>query len=233
MASKRVGTLIIIEDDKFTSNMLKRYFEAKGWLVHQALDVASAYSKAVSYTFDGAILDVSFPSGSSLDAFEGLKKVLNCPVLVYTSTKKESIELLSFKIGADDFLMKDRGVNVLYIRLLKLIGDRKASSVKSTNVVKLHNVMIDRGSNTVKVQGGDTIVHLTNNEMALLFYLSVNVGEVLSRDELSYVLNGCTFDGCSRRIDLLIFRMRKKLKDAFGDELNIETIRSKGYRLTG
>ena len=54
---------------------------------------------------------------------------------------------------------------------------------------------------------------------------------LVNRDEISYVLNGYAYDGWSRSIDLIICRLRKKLKAANIPEGAIKSLRGKGYSL--
>ncbi|MEA2528850.1 MAG: two-component system, OmpR family, response regulator, partial [Thermomicrobiales bacterium] len=60
---------------------------------------------------------------------------------------------------------------------------------------------------------------------------AASAGIVLSRDQLLERVWGGEFDGDTRTVDVHVSRLRDRL-DAAGATVEIETIRSVGYRLT-
>ena len=79
-------------------------------------------------------------------------------------------------------------------------------------------------SQTVKKE--NDLVELTSAEYRLLLLLTKQPDKVFSRDDIMLELNGIDADIYSRAIDILISRLRQKLKPLDV----IKTIRSRGYQ---
>lgn len=218
--------ILLLEDDLFTSRIIKNRFESEGYIVIQSFDLSSSYYAAVENEFDLAIFDVSLPSGSSLDSFDKLKSVLHCPIVVYTAKENKTIELTSLTIGADDFLLKERGLDVLSFRVERLLKNKTSKKNKKENN---GNVLVDKNERLLKYKGIE--VKLTKKEAAILFYIICQEGYFADRDELSYVTQGQGYDGWSRSLDLSMSRLRKKIEEKSNNGLTLEAIRGKGYKL--
>lgn len=225
-------SILIVEDDIFTSRLLKRYLESKGYIVHQAFDIGVALNKSVQYRLNAVVLDLELPSGLSLERLDELRRLGQCPIIVYTSKSKESLELQSLDLGADDFVLKDRGLDILYQRLKKLLNtNHEPKDIDDNQVlIKIGEICIDRMSQQLLYLGN--VHRLSKSETLLLFYLAKNINKLVDRDELSLYIKGYLYDGWTRSFDLMIFRLRKRLSKLVGDALEIETIRGKGYRMT-
>ena len=223
-------TVLILEDELLTSRLMKKYFEARGFSVIQAFDLAAAYQKSTLYSLDIAIVDINLPSGSSLDQLRELKKMLDCPIILCTSDNQSSTEIHGLALGAEDYVAKDRGVDVLYYRVNNILEKfsplPKESSQNIIDVGK--EIFLHQHSNTLVY--GEILLNLTPKETSILVHLSKNMPYSVSKEVLSWTLNGYEYDGHSRSLDLIVCRLRKKLKVS-GINLRIETIRGKGYSI--
>jgi two-component system response regulator RstA len=72
-------------------------------------------------------------------------------------------------------------------------------------------------------------IDLTSAEFDLLWLLSSNAGNVLSREEIFTALRGIEYDGQDRSIDVRVSRIRPKIGDDPVHPRRIKTVRSKGY----
>jgi len=227
--------VLCIEDDMFTSRLLKRYFEERDIIVHQAFDIGSAYHKIVNTAPDAVVLDLELPSGNSMEHLNEMMRLCDCPVIIYTSERSPEVELQGLAFDVDDYVTKERGVSVLYSRLSRLLNktykkrEKEQRQVRN-NEARFAEVFLDRNARHLIFQ--QRTHKLTKSEAHILYYLMVNHDKVVSRDEISFLVNGYAFDGWTRSLDLLIFRLRKKLARHLNEHLVIETIRGKGYRLT-
>lgn len=223
-------SVLIVEDDIFTSRLLKRYLESKGYIVHQAFDIGAALNKSVHYKLDALILDLELPSGLSIEKLEEIKQLGQCPVIVYTSKTKENLELQSLNLGAEDFVLKDRGVDILYQRLRRLLGTPSNVEQPNQDIITIGDISIDRFAQQLTYF--NAVHRLSKSETLLLFYLATHINQMVNREELSLLIKGYAYDGWTRSFDLMIFRLRKRLNELVGDALAIETVRGKGYRMT-
>jgi DNA-binding response OmpR family regulator len=93
----------------------------------------------------------------------------------------------------------------------------------------LGNVSVDLA--TYKVRVGVRPARLTFQEFELLRYLADYRDRVVSFDVLSGLLWGTTGVKETRRLNVLVCRLRSKLRDS--DPYRLETVRGRGYGLLG
>lgn len=223
--------ILLLEDDLFTSRLLKGALEKSGFIVVQSFDVSSAYHAAVGNRFDVAIFDVQLPSGSSLDSFERLKKILKCPVIVYTAKQSTRIELKSFEIGASDFLLKQRGVDILISRVNRLLDSKNSTDIKLTHDIEQDTPVFEINKDERTFEYDGTIFELTKNEANILFFILSQDNFFADREELSYSTKGHGYDGWSRALDLAVSRLRKKIKQQTNGKVELQSVRGKGYKV--
>lgn len=73
---------------------------------------------------------------------------------------------------------------------------------------------------------------LTDAEAQVAHILMSKNGEIVSRDVLSYAIDGRAWDYGDRKFDVHVAKIRKKFTSAFGDRISVQTVRSAGYVLT-
>ena len=104
---------------------------------------------------------------------------------------------------------------------------RKKTGVK-TNVHELADLKLD--VNAKRVERAGKIIDLSAKEYALLEYLIMNKGTVLSRESIEEHLWDYDYEGASNMVDVYIRYLRKKVDEPFGKKL-IQTVRGQGYVL--
>ena len=172
------------------------------------------------------MLDIMMPKKSGLEVLRALrKKGRQTPVLLLTA--KDSIEdrVDGLDAGADDYLVKPFAFEELMARIRVML--RKKSG-QSSNLLSVGDLTLDLGTHTV-VRDGQPI-SLSSREFALLRYLVMNQGMILSRDQIEQHIWNYDYEGSSNMIDVYIRYLRKKIDDPFEKKL-IHTVRGAGYVL--
>ena len=72
-------------------------------------------------------------------------------------------------------------------------------------------------------------VSLSSSEFDFLWFLAINAGCSVNRDEVFKALKGREYDGQDRRFDLMISTLRKKFDDDPQTPKKIKTVWGKGY----
>ncbi len=218
--------ILIAEDEKTLNATLKKRLEEQSYSVDACLDGQEALDYLDSAEYDVVLLDIMMPKKSGLEVLRALrKKGRQTPVLLLTA--KDSIEdrVDGLDAGADDYLVKPFAFEELMARIRVML--RKKSG-QSSNLLSVGDLTLDLGTHTV-VRDGQPI-SLSSREFALLRYLVMNQGMILSRDQIEQHIWNYDYEGSSNMIDVYIRYLRKKIDDPFEKKL-IHTVRGAGYVL--
>jgi DNA-binding response OmpR family regulator len=105
---------------------------------------------------------------------------------------------------------------------------RAGQDTPADEVLRAADIVLDKGSRTVLV--GERPARLTPSEFDLLAVLMTVPGRVLSRPALLEQLQGSTFEGVERTIDVHIRNLRTKIEPDPGHPRYVETVFGIGYR---
>ncbi len=211
--------ILVVEDEPRLLRNLAKALREEGYAVDTAETGDDGYYKADSYNYDAIVLDVMLPGLDGWEILERLRKKKSTPVLMLTARDAGKDRVRGLDTGADDYLVKPFDLAELLARLRALI--RRAAG-QSRPSIELGDILIDTRARTL-TQGGTAVV-LTAREYAILEYLALHRGEVISRTELYEHLFDESDDTMSNLLDVNVFSLRKKL----GKDL-IVTRRGQGY----
>lgn len=222
--------VLIIEDEKSISDIIKFNLTKEGFEVDTAYDGQSGLDKVSSFDPDLILLDVMLPV---MDGFQVCKKVRESntvPILMLTAKEEEVDKVLGLELGADDYITKPFGMRELVARIKANI--RRTDQVSSaqsepSNVRNFGNLAIDL--NRYEVRKNGTALELTLREFELLKYLAERENKVFSREQLLEEVWGYEYYGDIRTVDVTVRRLREKLEDDSSDPKYIMTKRGIGY----
>lgn len=211
--------ILVVEDEpRLVRNLAKALREA-GYAVDTAENGDDGLFKAETYDYDAVVLDVMLPQLDGWEVLDRLRKQKRTPVLMLTARDGPKDRVRGLDGGADDYLIKPFDLDELLARLRALIR-RSAGQVHPK--LELGDVTIDTRARSVTRDGQP--VTLTAREYAILEYLGLHRGEVVSRTALYEHLFDESDDTLSNLVDVHVFSIRKKL----GRDL-IATRRGQGY----
>ena len=211
--------LLIVEDEPDLLASMAQAMREEGYAVDTAADGEDGLFKAESVDYDAIILDIMLPE---MDGWTVLKKLCaskKTPVLMLTARDQSRDRVKGLDTGADDYVVKPFDLPELFARLRALI---RRSANRTTNVLEIGTVVIDTAARTVTLDASP--VEITAREYALLEYLALHRGEVVTRATLYEHLFGDDDDTLSNLLDVHVSNLRKKLGHAF-----ISTRRGHGY----
>jgi len=221
--------ILIIEDEPKVAAFIKKGLEEQSYTADIAFDGLIGRNLALNETYNLIILDLNLPVINGYDVCKEIRKYNNnIPVLMLTAMGTMDDKIKGFDSGADDYLLKPFEFRELLARIKALLKRSEGNLTQKNNILSIDNLEVDTDRKTAK--RGDTEVELTAKEFALLEYLLINKGRVLSRAEIAEKIWDITFDTGTNVIDVYINFLRKKIDANFEIKL-IHTKVGMGYIL--
>ena len=215
--------LLIAEDEPMLRDVVKDYFEKKGYAVTTAADGLAAIDIIEDEDFDIAVLDVVMPGADGFQVCRALRRRSDIPVIFLTARTAEEDQLRGFEVKADDYVTKPFSLPVLFARAEVLIGRYKGR--KEDDLLEAEGLMVDPAGRIVKVDG--EAVEMPPKVLDLLIFFMENRGRILTRDQ---ILDHVWGDGSmiyDRAVDTTVKRLRRLLGKRAG---YVHTIIKVGYR---
>jgi len=150
-----------------------------------------------------------------------LRKIKKTPVLMLTARDQSRDRVKGLDTGADDYVVKPFDLPELFARLRALI---RRSANKTTNLIEIGEIKIDTALRNVVFK--EKPVELTAREYALVEFLALHRGEVVTRTQLYEHLFDENESSLSNLLDVHVSNVRKKLGAEF-----IITRRGHGYAI--
>lgn len=208
------------------ARLLKRGLEEEKHSVTLAPTGAEALELSDGYSFDVFILDIMLPGMNGFEVVRRLRQADNrVPVLMLTARDAAADIVKGLDLGADDYLTKPFGFDVLLARLRALA---RRGPVQQLPEIRVADLVLDTA--TCQVRRGPRQVHLTKTEYLLLKFLMRNTSRVLSRTTIIEAVWGFESSIESNTLDAFVRLLRGKLDDGNQVKL-IHTIRGFGYVL--
>lgn len=211
--------LLIVEDEPDLARSLARALREDGYAVDVAEDGDEGRFKALENDYDAIILDWMLPVISGLEVLVELRKKKRTPVLMLTARRAVDQRVEGLNAGADDYLAKPFDLKELRARLRAII---RRSVGEARDQIEIGTVVIDTWGKKITLAG--QTVSITAREYALVEYLALRRGKMISRTELYEHLFDENEDSLSNLLDVRVSLVRKKLGADF-----IVTRRGQGY----
>ena len=219
--------LLVVEDDRMLSELIRRALVEEGYAVDVALDGRQAEALAFVYDYDGIVLDVVLPHKSGLELVQQLRREGKLmPILMLTGRRGTPDVVRGLDMGADDYLTKPFDFDELKARVRALV--RRGGAMRPDRIA-VGGLALDRLRRQATV--GDQQLRMTPKEFALLEYLALHAESVVTRTELLEKVWDLHFDPGSNVVDVHVARLRSKLREARA-ALRLDTVRGIGFVLT-
>lgn len=218
--------VLIIEDERRLSNVIKKGLTEDGFAVDQAFDGEEGLFLAASEPYDLIILDLTLPKLDGMTVCRELrKKNIKIPILMLTAKIAVEDKITGLDLGADDYMIKPFSFLELRSRIHALI--RRSQQQASSHFV-IADLEVETLKHEVKRAGKNIL--LTPKELAILEFLLHHKDEVVSRTMILEHVWDYNFDGMSNIVDVFIATLRKKIDGGHQQKL-IHTIHGAGYKL--
>ncbi len=219
--------ILVVEDEKKISGFIQRGLKEEKYAVDVADDGEKGMYLADVNDYDLIVLDIMLPGKDGIFICRELRKRGdNTPVLKLTARDSVEDKVSGLDVGADDYLTKPFAFEEFLARVRALL---RRQTEKKTTVLKVGDLELNQLTHQVKRAGQEIV--LTNKEYALLQYLMVHAGQVVTRTMISEHVWNEDFDSFTNVIDVYVRYLRSKIDKGFPREL-IHTLRGTGYMLS-
>ena len=114
-------TIMLVEDDPDTVEILQLYLEHEGYLSVVALDGEEALRSVKKFDPDLIILDLMLPKLDSLEVCRCIRAESQTPIVVLTAWEEESSRRTGLSLGVDDYISKPFSPKELMSRVKSLL----------------------------------------------------------------------------------------------------------------
>lgn len=222
--------IALLEDDSQIGGMLR------GWLTNAGYDVdwfhtgTECVDAMTRQRYSACLLDWMVPDISGLEVMVQIqlrRQEIHFPVIFITGRTSEEDMVQILNAGADDYLVKPVAEKVLLARLNSVL--RRSGIDHVPQRTRWGNLEADFQGGTIFSDGVQ--LELTGRETTLAFYFLRNIGRLLTRPHLLRAVWHNTADVDSRKIDVYVSILRKKLGFVPANGWRLLSVYGHGYRL--
>ena len=223
--------ILAVDDEPRYLEIIRFNLESAGYRVTCAGSGEEALEAVAAEEPDLIVLDVMLPG---IDGFEVLQRVRERstrPVIMLTAKGSEEDKVHGLRLGADDYVTKPFSAQELLARVEAVLRRARPPETgdHERTTIRVGDLLIDRQRKQVTL--ADVDVRLSPTEYRLLECLGLNVGVVLSRDELLTQVWGKAYRGEDEILRVTLWRLRQKLADDPSQPRYIVTRPGLGYML--
>lgn len=218
--------LLLIEDSPRLQQSLGKGLRHAGFALDLTGDGIQGLHFAKTHDYDVIILDLMVPGMDGLTLLKNLRaNGSQTHVLILTARDSVDDRVLGLRTGADDYLTKPFAFDELLARVQALARRRHQNK---NPIIEIGPLKIDTAARTVSK--GDQPIELAAREYAILEFLALRRGQVISRTTIEAHIYDANVEPMSNVVDAAIYSLRRKI-DAPGETSLIETRRGMGYMI--
>ncbi len=222
--------VILLEDEAVLREELSDFLAGNGYRVDAEASLEGFWRSYEPSRHGMALIDLGLPDGCGLTLIQELRKRGDrLGIVVLTARGATRDRVAGLDIGADYYLAKTSDLDELAATLAALsrrLGD------PSTQPTPADLWVLELGPRRLQPPGFEPLA-LSEQDMRVLHELMRGAGEIASRQQIVEALGEDFFSYDQRRLDTQMRRLRRKVSEATGLALPINTARNAGYRFHG
>ena len=223
-----MAQLLLVEDDAATRGALIRALSERGHAVTSTPAAMVALRQVLDAPPDAVLLDLGLPDLNGYEALRMIRSVSSVPVLVITARDDESEVIRALDAGADDYLIKPFGAGEIEARIRAVL--RRAETDRARGgPIEVGGLRLDADAHEVTLDG--RALDLSRREFDLLHYLTLHVGQVVTRRDLLTHVWRMPYGGAGKTVDVHISWLRRKLGETAQRPRYLHTVRGVGIKL--
>lgn len=226
-----IRKILLIDDNKELTTSLKSLLEMESFELIVAHDAKEAFS-LLDNSINMVLIDTAIPKMNGIDILKELRKIYEMPVIILGKTDSNLDLILSLELGADDYLAKPFNNRELIARIravLRRTASKEKEEIKISpeSIVNIDDLQLNLGKQEARFSG--QVLDLIGTEFSLSYLLAKNVGQVVSKEQISQSVLGKRLAPFDRAIDMHISNLRRKLPERKDRYPWFKTLRGRGY----
>jgi len=221
--------LLVITSDRTTSEPFRHEISASGFKAYYVESLSSALGVVAQWHFDAILLDADGFGAAVQPMLENLQREAGVPILLVLDDGEEDDQLRALESGASQLVVGPTSTRVIAAQLRRLIDVSQKRHEQDLTEVRFGPLRLDPRRASASV--GTTAIMLTAGEFELLLVLASRPGELVHRHTIARTFGHALGTDARRSADMHVCRIRRKLRDAGGHALQVETVYGRGYLL--
>ena len=219
--------ILLVEDDAITAQSIEMMLKSEGYVCDTTDLGEDGLDLGKIYDYDIIILDLMLPDMEGYEVIRRMRATgVKTPILILSGLDGLDDKIKGLGFGADDYLTKPFDKRELIARIQAIV---RRSKGHSESLIKTGCLTVNLDTRTAEVNNKP--LHLTGKEYSILELLSLRKGTTLTKEMFLNHLYGGIDEPELKIIDVFVCKLRKKLKNATGNESYIETVWGRGYVL--
>ncbi|MFT4272990.1 MAG: response regulator [Pantoea sp.] len=234
---EHIDHILVVDDDRDIRELITDYLVKSGYRATGAANGREMRAVLAANAIDLVVLDIMMPGDDGLTLCRQLRSdpQRNLPILMLTARSEDSDRILGLEMGADDYLIKPFVARELLARIKAILRRTRAlppnlQITETGRLIAFGDWQLDTSARHLLDTDG-VIVALSGAEYRLLRVFLDHPQRVLTRDQLLNLTQGRDAELFERSIDLLVSRLRQRLREDAREPAYIKTVRSEGYVL--
>ena len=224
---KNHDRIMLVEDDTTITHVLKRQLERWGYEVFDTVDFEHVIEAFAGWKPDLVLMDLTLPFFNGYYWCSEIRKVSDVPIIVISSAGDDMNLVMAINMGADDFLAKPFGMEVVVAKIQAVLR-RSYAFVSEKALCCVGNVTLDLTEAVLHYKEKE--LKLSGNEFGILKILMKNPKRPVSREELMRSLWESEHFIDDNTLTVNVTRLRKKLEEIGLCEF-IKTRKGIGYQI--
>ena len=218
--------ILVVEDDRNISDLIRMYLEKEGFEVTAAFDGGTAVEKFKEIQPDLVLLDIMLPVMDGWGVCQKIREMSKTPIIMLTAKSEVFDKVTGLEMGADDYIVKPFEMKELIARINAVLRRTEIPDDTRKRLV-FDKLVIDLDSYELIVDGKK--IDTPPKELELLYHLASTPNRVYTRNQLLDEVWGFDYFGDSRTVDVHIKRLREKL-EGVSDQWSLKTVWGVGYK---
>jgi DNA-binding response OmpR family regulator len=221
--------ILVIDDDEELNQLLTEFLGRYGLQVTTAAHPETGLRALKSEPPDLLVLDVMLPGSDGFAVCRKIRETSRLPIIMLTARGDLADRVLGLELGADDYLPKPFEPRELVARIQAVL--RRGQPHAQSEILRAGELVLNLSTHSVTLRGKK--LEMTTAEFELLALFMRHRGKVLTRERILEDTRGLDWESFDRSVDVLVSRLRQKLKDDPKSPAFLKTIWGRGYSFLG